>query len=389
MSAKKIDDNLLREIMPKYKREDGTYNYSAMAREFDVHRSTLMRTVKSINKNPKSEPVRDLKKEWKRDVKVLPRKFNTPDGHIVKGVSALVDHEGNLIQQWIKTGSEDANKAIEAIKAAFDGYKVPKLPTKPPEYVNEDLLSVYPIADQHHGMMAWGRESGEDYDINIGSKRLRDAMANVVALSPPSKEALILNLGDWTHQDNSKNMTPASGHILDVDGRYFKVITTGVELMMDCIALALQKHEKVTVKNLPGNHDPHAYVALTVGINALCKGNERITVDMEPGAFYFYEFGKTLIGAHHGNGINPERMAMSMAVREREAWGRTKHHWFLYGHIHHVQAKEVGDVLCESFQTLASKDAYSANAGYNSGQSLSSITIHRHKGEIGRHKDPI
>lgn len=289
--------------------------------------------------------------------------------------------------QWVKTKEDPQIESLtDALRAAFDEYKGAAEIVAPPERTDEDLLSVYPIADQHNGLMAWGRESGESYDLKIGAKRLRQCMARLVSQSPNSKQAIILNLGDWQHTDDQKNMTPRSGHVLDVDGRYFKVLTTGVQLMMDVIEMALQRHEKVLVRNIPGNHDPHASIALTVALAAFYANNPRVTIDDDPSDFFFYRFGETLIGANHGHKMKPADMAMCMAVRRREDWGNTRFHYFYYAHIHHFSAKEVGDVVCESFQTLAAKDAHSSSSGYNSGQSLTSITIHKDDGEIGRHR---
>lgn len=234
--------------------------------------------------------------------------------------------------------------------------------------------------------MAWAKDAGEDYDLKIGATRLRSCAGRLIAQSPPSKTAIILNLGDWQHTDDAKNMTPRSGNLLDVDGRYFKVLTTGIQLMMDIIELALQKHEKVIVRNLPGNHDPHSSVALTVALGAFYANNKRVTIEQDPSDFFFYRFGATLIGANHGHKMRADAMAMSMAVRRREDWGQTKFHYFYFGHIHHETAKEIGDVRCESFQTLAAKDAHAYSSGYNSGQSITSITIDKDTGEIGRHR---
>ena len=66
--------------------------------------------------------------------------------------------------------------------------------------------------------------------------------------------------------------------------------------------------------------------------------------------------------------------------------GATSYHWFLFGHIHHETAKEVAGVRVESFQTLASRDAFHAGAGYVSGRSISSVTLHVDEGEWCRHR---
>lgn len=315
--------------------------------------------------------------------------WQLPEGHIVKGISALVDEDGREIIKWIKTRTDTATPAlVEALKKVFEEYKGLSAEDLVPWHGNvaDELLSVYPIADQHNGLLAWGKECGESYDLQIGIERLRSCMKRLISQSPASKQAIILNLGDWQHNDDMKNMTPGHGNILDVDSRYFKILTAGVRLMKDCIDMALQKHEHVLVRNIPGNHDPHASIALTVALSEFYSNNPRVTVDDSPGDFFYHRFGATLIGATHGHKLKPDKMAMAMAVTRREDWGATKYHWFLFGHIHHETCKEVGDVRVESFQTLAAKDAFSVGGGYVSGQSLSSITLHREDGEIGRHR---
>lgn len=312
--------------------------------------------------------------------------FELPEGHVIKGVSAYLDADGKVIGKWIKTKTDTIVPAmIEALKLVFAETDKATL-ANPPEHTNSELCSVYPIADQHNGMVAWGKETGESYDLKIGAARLRDCMTRLVSQSPNSRLGIILNLGDWQHTDDNKNMTPGHGNILDVDSRYFKILSAGVRLMKDCVDLALQKHEHVIVANIPGNHDPHASIALTIALHERYENEPRVTIDLDPSDFFYHRFGETLIGATHGHKMKPDKMAMNMAVTHREDWGATKYHWMLFGHIHHETAKEVGDVRVESFQTLAAKDAYASSHGYNAGQSLSSITLHLTEGEIGRHR---
>lgn len=329
----------------------------------------------------------NVEREWVQQRPESGDTFKVPDGHFIRGVSALTDQDGRVRAQWVKTWQEKAVPAvIEACKAAFAQYKGASRPVTAPRRTDRELLSVYPIADQHIGLLAWERDAGENYDLKIGADRLRACMARLIAQAPRSKRAIILNLGDWQHTDDQKNMTPRSGNILDVDGRYFKVLTTGVQLMMDCIEMAKRHHETVLVRNVPGNHDPHASIALTVALDAFYHNDRRVTVDTDPSEFFFHRFGRTLIGATHGHKMKPDRMAMTMAVRRREDWGATRFHHFFFGHIHHETAKEIGDVRVESFQTIAAKDAHAASSGYTSGQSLTSITYHIRDGEIGRHR---
>lgn len=398
MAQQRHDDETLRKVAAAVASHKG--NVSAAARSLNLNRETFRSQVNEAARRGlmghgpvlpgyeiKSVATQSEDGAWVKQTKAPGEVFEVPAGHAVKGYSTLVDGDGRTVAQWIKTREETVTAdLVTAITAAFAEYRGHAKPIAAPRHTDSDLLSVYPIADQHNGLLAWGAETGESYDLKIGAERLRNTMRRLIAQAPASKQALILNLGDWQHADDSRNVTPRSGHQLDVDGRYFKVLTTGVQLMMDCIELALQKHETVRVRNIPGNHDPHASIALTVALSAFYARNPRVVVDDDPSEWFFHRFGATLIGAHHGHKCKPADMAMTMAVRRRADWGDTQFHYFYFGHIHHETAKEVGDVRCESFQTLAAKDAHSAGAGYNSGNSLTSITLHREEGEIGRHR---
>jgi hypothetical protein len=313
-------------------------------------------------------------------------------GQTLKGVSVYVDAEQRIRSGWIKTKNDGvtarscpgSRRHVQGIITA-DRFSCRRLGVA----IDRDLLTVYPIADQHLGLLAWGKETGgASSDLKIGIARLLDCAANVVAQSRRSRHALIINLGDWYHANDPRNITPRSGNQLDVDGRWYKVLTAGVKLMMRVIDLALAKHEFVEVANIPGNHDPEAARAMTVALATFYANNRRVKISF-PGDLYFRRFGATLIGAAHGDKMKPDRMAMTMATQRRRDWGATAYHWFLYGHIHHESAKEVGDVRCESFQTIAEKDNYHNAGGYNSGQSLTAITLHHKRGEIGRHRENI
>lgn len=313
--------------------------------------------------------------------------FEVPQGFVLKGGTYNVDGSGFIRQSWIRTREDGDKFLVEALREVFKDLHgvVPLIP--PPAITDADLLTIYPIADQHNGLLAWGRETGESYDLQIGVDRLRSCMTDLVSQSKATRYAVILNLGDWQHTDDSSNETPAHHNKLDVDSRFKKILRAGVRLFRDCIDLALQKHEIVIIVNIPGNHDPHTSIALDTAIAAAYENNPRVQMGEIIADCYFHRFGKTLIGATHGHKLKkPQDMAIAMATRCREDWGQTDYHLFYFGHIHHETVVEVGDVRCESFQTLAANDAHHAASGYVSGKSLNAITIHRERGEIGRHR---
>ncbi|HLZ24563.1 MAG TPA: hypothetical protein VKQ30_20805 [Ktedonobacterales bacterium] len=314
-------------------------------------------------------------------------KFEIPQGQVLRGLSALVDPEHNVHLKWIKTKEDPTLPGlVEALQDAFATYKGRSKPVGVPTRTHKDLLSVYPIADQHLGLMAWGRETGESSDLELGAKRLRAVSARLLNQSPASRQALVLNLGDWTHTDDSRNETPGHRNRLDVDSRYPKIVRVGVDLFIDLIEGAKAKHERVLVKVIPGNHDPHASVALSIALEKFYANDKRVKIDSDPSEHFFLRFGQTLLGAHHGHRARAQQLVNHMSDVRRKDWGETRWHWILTGHIHHETLKEIASCRVESFQTLAAKDAYHANAGYSAGQSLSCITLHREDGELERQR---
>lgn len=322
---------------------------------------------------------------WVKQTKEHGDVFAVPDGHTIKGVSALVDSEGRVIQQWMKTTQDARQDATrEAIEAAFARYAGHSTLPPAPTYTDADLLTIYPIVDLHLGLYAWGRETGADYDLKIAADLLRKSVSGLVARSANSALAIILDLGDYFHADDSRNQTKRSGNPLDVDTRYARVLQVGVELVIECIELALQKHDRVIYRKLPGNHDDETSLMLAIAIAAWFRNNPRVTVDTDPSRFFKHVHGKVMIAATHGDMLKMGDMAGFMAANWPKEWGATEFRYAYTGHVHHDRVKSGGGVRAESFNTLAAKDAWHAASGYVSPRSAVSITMHKDMGEIDR-----
>lgn len=311
--------------------------------------------------------------------------FEMPPNHQIKGVSALIDGDNRVIQQWVKTKAEDAGRvAEESIRAAFEAYKGKCDPVEAPRYIEDDIATVYIIGDHHLGMYAWKDETGKDYDVEIGKNVLRYAMRNLLSTTLPSTTAVILSLGDFFHVDNSSNQTNESHNSLDLDTRRSKVCSAGVEVLIEVVELALSKHDNVTLKFLPGNHDPETTPWLSISFELFFRNNPRVTVDMSPSKHWFWQFGRVYLGATHGDKLKIQDLPMAMATYQPEMWGTSDFRYGYGGHIHHK--KKVGDtiggVYCETFEVLAPPDSWHASMGFRSNRSMVAITHHKTRGKI-------
>ena len=312
-------------------------------------------------------------------------------GFAVKGVSTLYNADGEQTAQWVKTSADQQRQEDlrEAIVDAFADWKGKGRVAAGPKHADEDLMTVYPMGDPHLGAYSWAEETGDDFDLKIGEANLCEAVKRLVACSPKSKTGLILNLGDFFHSDTSDNKTLRSGHALDVDTRWAKVLRVGVRAMMQCIESACRKHETVIVKNLIGNHDDHTSQMLSIALALFYEGNDRVIVDESPCKFWFHRFGNVLLGATHGDTCKPQTLPGIMAHDRAEDWGATHHRYWYTGHIHNQNVMEFPGVVWESFRTLAGKDAWTASKGYRSGRDMYAIVHAKDFGEIERHRVDI
>lgn len=314
-----------------------------------------------------------------------------PDGYSIRGVSQFVNSEGKIAGQWIKTGVDDARRQelLQEMIATMCA-DVPKLAAiKPPKSTIESLLNVIPMGDPHFGLYAWAQESGDDFDTDKAKKLTLGAVDRLMASAPDAETCIILPLGDVFHANDQSNVTPGHKHQLDVDSRFVKVLGIGIETYRYAVIRALEKHPRVVVRFVSGNHDPQAVWALAFTIQAFFSDNPRVTVDLSPSKFWYYQHGKVLIGSTHGDTVKHEQLLGVMATDKAVEWGATKHRYWYTGHVHSQHVREYPGVVCESFRTLAAKDAYAAGHGYRAGRDMLCITHHKEHGEVERHRCDI
>lgn len=312
-----------------------------------------------------------------------------PDPFNVKGVSSYFNKDGKLAGQWVKSYVDaDKREALvrEVIATLTEDVRGLAPLTEPPEFVHSDLLAVYPLGDPHFGMYAWAKETGEDFDLAIARRLTLGAVDRLVQTAPPAETAIVLPLGDVFHMNDQTNTTPGHKHQLDADGRFPKVLRVGIETFRHAILRCLEKHQRVIVRFVGGNHDPQAVWALALTVSAYFHDEPRVEVDLSPAAHWFYRFGKVLIGATHGDKTRHADLLGVMACDRAADWGQTRHRYFYTGHVHSQVVTEHPGLLCESFRTLAAKDAYAAGHGYRAGRDMRLIVHHIEHGEVERHR---
>ena len=322
---------------------------------------------------------------------LAPRPALYPDvleGHHITKTTVHRRGDGQLMDHYITGKVDEALREI-AMREAWARHAalyagLADATTTRPAACDDDLIALYPLGDPHIGMLAWAPEAGEHFDLKIATRELLACVRLMVDGAPRAKRAIICNLGDFLHAQDEQQLTPGHGHKLDVDGRFAKVLDAGHALLRGIVDAALVKHERVTIRNLPGNHDPQVAAMLAMWLRAVYEKEPRVEVADAFSAYQFDRFGCCLFGWAHGDGAKAEQLPLLMANAEPQNWGATTEHVWHTGHVHHLSTKEYAGCVVETHRTLAGKDYWHASKGYSAKRSLQVICYHRDYGHVTR-----
>lgn len=261
-----------------------------------------------------------------------------------------------------------AEEEQDALTRAVEAFKdIPAYKPEATEHTHSDLLAVYPLYDLHAGMLAWGRETrGPDFDLDLFKTDLLASIERLSDRAPQAGHAMVIVGGDAIHMNDSTNETPGHKHKLDADGRFEKVIDVAVEAISHAIEILAEKHPLVSVVVLQGNHDREAHLFLKVGLKQRYRNCDRIQFPVIHGAdkseIFWMHHGETMIAAHHGDKMKPEKLAMIIAD-QCGFWSDTRHRVILTGHLHHLRVLDMPGVTHYTMRAFAPADAYGANFG--------------------------
>jgi hypothetical protein len=318
--------------------------------------------------------------------------FEVPDTHFLGKVTAQVEPDGRVSRKWVRVlpGANPelvAQKLVERFEEMQ--YAVPVIPA--PETFADEYLNLCPLADLHMGLMTWALETGENWDLKIARRVYTTCISRLMARMPAAGTCVILGGGDQMHADNNTNRTPNSGHTLDVDGRYDKVVEVTQELFLDIISMALQRHAKVIVRILKGNHDEHATTAIVGFLRGAFRNNPRVDILTSPSKFWHHQHGLTMLAATHGDMAKPKQMPGIMAARWSEMWGATKFRYAHCFHVHHRERlkDESGGAIVDTYTSPAPQDAWHYGMGFISSRLFEAATYSKFTGWNGNIVEPV
>lgn len=253
-----------------------------------------------------------------------------------------------------------------------------------------DVIPWIQIGDAHLGMLAHADEIGENFDLKIAELEICTAISILIDELPNCERMVLNDLGDFTHYENFSGTTEASGHALDLDTRFPKMIVVYSRVMRFIVEKALTKAQHVDIIVNQGNHSRTNDIWMAELLRVAYGHTNRVHILNNDSVFIAYRMGKTLIMTHHSDKCKPARLADVMTTDFKKDYGETEYHYIDVGHVHHgMVMKEHPSIFIESFNHLAALDRWAHDSGYRNRKSITVILRSKSYGEIGRRLLPI
>lgn len=351
--------------------EFGTVN--SLVRNTDFKKRTVHRRLAFLRKaairlgyNPK-EPVRSP---------VLT--------HPLGARSDFVKHDPPLADgtthTWYKQKAEDV-VLVDAIKSAVEGIAVPKVKTTDFKYKRseiQDILSMLVLADTHLGILArdgWGLEENLELVKNLVRRQI-DQMQ-------PVKQGLLMNVGDLTHTDGLVAQTSKSKNPLDVNALYFDICKAATELLVFTIEGMRTKCEKLTVINVPGNHDFETSFHTNQKLQERYSKDKHIKILDNDQSHIPFVWKKNFIVGWHGDTAPNARAYEFITSEWPKECGNAEHIHVAKGHFHRAQEEYVGRACFQTFVSSTKADAYHDFKMFKARRGLTRLDFDPEGGAIG------
>lgn len=191
------------------------------------------------------------------------------------------------------------------------------------------------IYDHHFGMLAWGKEVHDDYDLDIAKELYVRAINKFLDdVAHYDVEKIVFPIGnDLFHINDNNAETPASKNRLDVDGRMAKVIETAEEAVLYAIERMASIAELI-VPWIPGNHDPQLSFALCKYFKGRFHNYDHVTIDTSPNERKYIRYGQSLTLLTHGDMKQMQHMIFNMVEEAKQDFVETDCHEIHSGHTH-------------------------------------------------------
>lgn len=374
---------------------------SSIIKKYNNYKNNITSNVDS-NKNDYFDKVVDYENNSSTSTVILPVKNNYTEEDLLKAhgydplLWKIVKHQSSkwnsgpnvlmaskilVKQRNILEGSP--KNIIDKINQSL---KLPRINFTDIKRVSDNKkLLVIPISDLHYGLLSEDNTSGNEYNMEIAERRVKEYVRTTVEnINKSSIDTVLISFGnDYFNCDNVQGTTNR-GTPQDNEASYTTIFDKGVNLGISLVDYLLQTFDKqvdINVIGVQGNHDLQSSHAMSLALYYNYKNNDRVNVDTysDEKSRYYYRFGENLIGFGHETKIKECHRIMSSECRD---WSNYKYRTMFLGHLHKEEVLDTGALVARRLPILSGRSKWSETQGYDSHPRAQSFVFDRDKGLV-------
>ena len=195
------------------------------------------------------------------------------------------------------TNEANIDDAIECAKELFATEIEPlKLKTYPKDdSLKEDRLMEIPAIELHLGKMAWGGDTGQDYDKNIATSRFYHILEEIVNIQEIEKcGTALVTIGNDFFNSDTVNATTTKGTPQTNDLRWKKMFLLGLKLYTEFLETLRSKFNNIDVRLCSGNHDKMSSFYLYLALQQYFRGDDKLQFSDNYKDYQCYYLGSAL-----------------------------------------------------------------------------------------------
>lgn len=242
-----------------------------------------------------------------------------------------------------------------------------------PDTERDPAAAIVPTFDVHFGKEGVLGPDGTAYSKGEAERRLIDSTERLIEdLTKYNIEKVYLAFGsDFFHVDTSHGTTTGKklnqGTAQDLDGTPGQIFTEGCDLMRRHVDM-LRQVGPIDGLVVPGNHDRMLSVALMKYMEAVYENAEDVSIDGDIGPRKYRQYGNTLMGFDHGDGIRNNDILPLVMSEARDKVSQTEETVFFTGHLHHELKEDLGGAVAYQLGSPSGADRWHEVNGYTAAQ---------------------
>jgi hypothetical protein len=217
---------------------------------------------------------------------------------------------------------------------------------------NKPVLFCLSPADIHFGKLAIKEETGNEYDLEIASKRMLEGVIGLLEYTQNFNIEKIILVGgnDILHTDTILNTT-TKGTPQDVSGKFYETYNAAFETYVKVIDILLQVAD-IHYVHCMSNHDYLSGFYLSKCLEAYYTNNKNISFNTSTNPRKYVHYGINLLGFSHGDTAKDSDLINLMKIEAKASWSKCKFGYWYLGHLHHQIRKNYNKTISKEFNDV-------------------------------------